>query len=224
MTPADEARFAKWCADLNEMTNGRSAKGTPTVLPGHLTNRALTPEEEQRVAAAKTPPPPDDKAKEDAARVKAYESKLAELKKDPAYWDDQQDPARHKALMAEQQRILAALATDAEREEVMAAPLTALRNRFGIEPKLPDAMREKWDADTEATVLGTLAVQGVSAEAARAVHDWYSQVFAAHGGDAANTDPVALEADFRAVAKRAGLAQDLIDALVEYEKQRLGFK
>ena len=39
----------------------------------------------------------------------------------------------------------------------------------------------------------------------------------------ANVDPTALEADFRAMAKRAGLAQDLVDALVAYEKQRLGF-
>jgi hypothetical protein len=39
----------------------------------------------------------------------------------------------------------------------------------------------------------------------------------------ANVDPTALEADFRAMAKRAGLAQDLVDALVAYEKRRPRF-
>jgi hypothetical protein len=222
MTPADEARFAAWREDLAKMTSGRLTQGTPTVLPGHLTGRALTPDEQRRVDALNAPPPPpDDKAKAEAATRAQYEERLAALRKDPNYWSDK-DPAAHKAIMAEQQRILAALATDDEREEVMQAPLGELRDRFGIEPKLPDALREKWDAETEGTVLGTLAVQGVTAEAARAIHGWYESVFAAHGGDVANIDPVTLESDFRAVAKRAGLAQDLIDALVEYEKQRLG--
>ena len=158
--------------------------------------------------------------------MQQYEAKLADLKKDPAYWDDRKDLA---CPLAQQQRILAVLASGEEREAVMQTPLHELHDRStssraGIESTLPITLREKWDAETEGTVLGTLAVQGVSAEVARAVHSWYENVFTAHGGDVGSVDPVALEADFRAMAKRAGLAQDLVDALVEYERARLGFK
>ena len=43
-------------------------------------------------------------------------------------------------------------------------------------------------------------------------------------GDAANIDAVQMEADARKIFAKHGVAQDVVDAIIEHEKQRLGVR
>ena len=50
---------------------------------------------------------------------------------------------------------------------------------------------------------------------------WYEKQFISAGGDVANINFTEMEAEFRALAKRSGLSQSLVDDLVKAERARL---
>lgn len=80
----------------------------------------------------------------------------------------------------------------------------------------------RWNAEGEAEVLATFADQGVAPAAVKEIVGWYQGVFNNAMGDPANVEnKVALEAEFRTIAKRHGLDDVLVNALVKWQLGRL---
>jgi len=77
------------------------------------------------------------------------------------------------------------------------------------------------DTDGEAELLAGLHDGGVAPEAARTLYDWYAAKFLGAVGDVVNIDVAAMEAEFRQVAKKNGVKDTVVDALVKAHKARL---
>ena len=195
-------------------------------LQAHIAARAKArnePVRERPAPRTSTTPAAAPEAAPRHADVAAAEKRIAELN-DPTQDVNifSKDPTKQRQAVAELRRMMAAAASDEGREAVANASVEQLRERLGVESKLPAHLREAWDSDTEGTVLGTLANQGVAPEAARAIHSWYEQTFIRANGDAQNIDATQVEGEFRELANKHGLPQDLTDGMVTFEKHRLG--
>jgi hypothetical protein len=132
------------------------------------------------------------------------------------------DPTVRADAMRELRQRLAAESTEADTEALIHAPVTALRERFGIEhDAVLKPLQAQWDTQFESDALASFAYHGVGPEDVRAVVDFYVEKFNGALGNAANLNFDEAEAEFRALGKKRGLPAKLIDALVEGQKGRL---
>jgi hypothetical protein len=176
---------------------------------------------EQRRADARAAAAEQSRAKE--AAQTPNQRRLAELNKPGDDGVFSSDPVKQKAAVAELRKLLAAEASEEEKQAVADAPIGKLREQYGVDPtKVPAHLRESWDAESEATVWATFSQQGLSPEFAKASYEWYVGHFTGALGRASNVDAGAMEAEFRELAAQHGVAADVVDALVDYERQRLG--
>jgi hypothetical protein len=185
-------------------------------------HRALV-KEMQSLGTTPAPAAPPKKAEApstvpDAAK---YEARLAALKNDPNYW---KTGPEHDALMREQAQLMAALATDEEREALANLPVEKLRERAGVELNVLPHIRENWSKEGEATLLGTLAVAGAPPEGVRALHTAYTSMYNDALGGVGNVDVAAQVENFRAIGQRHNVPSDVMERMIAAELLRLGFK
>ena len=97
-----------------------------------------------------------------------------------------------------------------------------VQQQYGVDQtKVLGVLREKRDAEEEGTILATFSQQGVQPEAVKAIYGWYTTLFNNAVGDARNLDAAVVESDFGALAKTHGVAEEVVDALVERHRRRL---
>jgi hypothetical protein len=135
------------------------------------------------------------------------------------------DPAVRAEALRELRQRLAAESTEAEREAILTAPVEVLRERFGVDEareRIVPSLTEKWDAASEQQALSAFAELGTPPEHVTAAYEFYINVYNQNLGDISKVgDTAAMEADFRAAMKKAGMDPRLVDRLVAWEKERL---
>jgi hypothetical protein len=160
---------------------------------------------------------------DDEKRFAKVDARRMEITKALTANDSKLTDAERTNLTSELRRLVAGQTSQAEREAMLEnVTIDEWRARSGIEHKIPAHLEEAWDVDSEIEVLESFSYAGVTPENTRTVLDWYQQVFVAHGGEVSAVDWPAVEADFRALGRRVGLSQRLVDALIANEKSRLG--
>jgi hypothetical protein len=133
------------------------------------------------------------------------------------------DPAVRAAAMTELRKRLAAEATADEKDAIANAPVEALRDQFKVDhSKVLAPIRGRWDAEEEAQLLATFSQRGVQPAAVTEIASWYQAVFNGALGLVGNIDATAVEAEFRALATKHGIEADVVNAIVEHHKSRLG--
>jgi hypothetical protein len=220
-TPEQAAQVEAGRAKLIEMTGGAPAsKPRPTGPPAHVPSA--------RRRATDDLPPGRTFSSPDAAALRASQSqaspaaqRIKELNHpDSPLWKT--GTAEGDAARDELRRLLAQEATLEEKQAIADAPIGQLRDQFSINhDQVLKPIQDKWDEHEEGTVLATFAQQGVSPEAVTAIMDWYTGIFNGALGNAANINADEIETQFRALAKRHGVADDVVEALVEHHKGRL---
>jgi hypothetical protein len=83
---------------------------------------------------------------------------------------------------------------------------------------MPKSLVEKWDVDGEAELLAGLHDAGVAPQATQAIYHWYADKFLGAVGDMANIDVAAMESEFRQLAKKHGIKDNVTDALIKAHK------
>ena len=101
--------------------------------------------------------------------------------------------------------------------------LLLLREQFNVDhSKVLKPLQETWDEHQEGTILATLGQNGVAPAAVSEVVEFYVSQFNGAMGNIGNVDVAAMEAGARAIFAKHGVAPDVVDAVIDYEKQRLG--
>jgi hypothetical protein len=160
--------------------------------------------------------------KDRVAALPKFEQRRLELTRALTEKNSKLTDAERAALTKELRELVAGQMTQAERDEILNAPISELRDMFAIaHERVQPHLREHWDEEGEAEVLASFAHAGVSREGARTVMGWYMDKFNQHLGDIDNVDFAAMEAEFRTVAKKAGLSERHINALIANERERL---
>jgi hypothetical protein len=135
------------------------------------------------------------------------------------------DPVKQKAAVVELNRMMMAAASDEEREAIAGAPVETLRERFGVqEQRVPQHLAASWSTESEAMVLGTLAVSGAPAEGVRALHKEYIGMLTNAMGDPAHLDVPSMVDNFRKLGTKHGIDGKVMDGLIDHELKRLGLK
>jgi hypothetical protein len=205
--PQQEALAAAGAAKLAAM-KADAAAGKTSTAPTPST----TPARPAPAAPPRTTTPPPTPGQERLARLAAHDNP-------DGIWS--KDPEKQKAAMAEHRR-LSALEDQAYREQVRGMNNAELREHLGITIDVPEHLADKWDGEAEWKYTATMADNGVSADAAGQITAWYANMFTAAQGQADQIDATAMEMEFRELANRVGLPADVTDAMVRYERRRLG--
>jgi hypothetical protein len=133
------------------------------------------------------------------------------------------DPVVKAAALKELRERLAAESSDTEKQTTATLPLDQLREQYNLDhAQVLPSLRNALDEAAEGDILGALAIRGAEPKAVSALHHWFVDVFNGSVGKIENIDPVQVEEDFRARAKKLGLADDLVENIVKAEKVRLG--
>ncbi len=135
------------------------------------------------------------------------------------------DEAKQKAAVDRLRTLLAAESSDEEKQAIADMPLAQLREQYKVDPmRVLPSLRNAWDEHGEGTILATFAQNGVAPEAVSEVVEFYVGQFNGAVGKVGNVDAAAMEAGARAIFKKHGVAQDVVDGIITFEKQRLGVK
>jgi hypothetical protein len=202
--------------EMAAITRGEKYTPTPADKREPTTAERFKKAGDERAAAAK-------KAEtEHVATLPDFEKRRLEITRALTDKNSKLSDQDRAALTIELRRIVAGQQTPEEHEAILNAPVTELREMFAIDhERVQPHLRERWDEEGEAEVLASFAHAGVSREGAQAVMGWYMDKFNQHLGDIDNVDFAAMEADFRQVARRAGLSERHINALIANERERL---
>lgn len=212
--PTEQEQMASHAAALQKHIEDRAARmGVP------VRARPTTP----ATTSSPSSPVGDETRKQEPPKPTPAATRLEELR-DPRNERGifAKDAKVQKEAMAEFNRLAAAEMSDEELAAITESSVEELRSRFGLGHRVPEYLAEQWDGDSERDVLATFASQGLSADQVAPVMSWYMQTFADAGGDVANIDADRMESEFRALGKRHGLPQALVDDLVKHERKRLG--
>ena len=171
-----------------------------------------------KIPEAKTTAAPAPKP---APELSANEQRIKALNENPALWNPAHpDNAR---LRKELREAIAAASTDEERQAVADTPLSQLREQFKVDPtRVLPSLRESWDSAAEGTLLATFAQNGVAPEVASEVIEYYIDQFNGAVGKVGNVNAAEMEAGARKIFAKHGVAKDVVDAVIEHEKKRLG--
>ena len=123
----------------------------------------------------------------------------------------------------ELRRLLAQAARPEEQQEVADRSIHLLREQYRVDHnKVLKPLQETWDEHQEGTILATFAQNGVAPAAVTEVVEYYVSRFNSALGQIGNVDVAEMEAGARAIFKKHGVAAEVVDAVIEHEKQRLG--
>jgi len=135
------------------------------------------------------------------------------------------DPVKQKAAIDRLRVQLAAESSDEEKQAIADMPLAQLREQYKVDPmRVLPPLRKDWDEHGEGTILATFAQNGVAPEAVSEMVEFYVGQFNGAVGKVGNVDAAAMEAGARKIFAKHGVAQDVVDAIITFEKQRLGVK
>jgi hypothetical protein len=223
------ASVAAGAAKLKEMLAAPAPKGLvptpakPEVTPP-LVNPELKTENARRAAEARNNEAARvAKLTQEQQRREEIESKRLELTRILTERDSKLTPAERAAKTAELTRLVAGQVSQEEREKMLDTLSTAeWRERFGVKNEVQPHLQELWDEDAEAEVLESFSFDGATPQQAQAVMQFYQRVFNQHGGEVSAVDWPAVEVEFRALGKRVGLSDRLVEALVKNERERVG--
>jgi hypothetical protein len=229
-TAASMASVAAGQAKLQEMLKAPAPKGlaptAPTARPADTAppiNPELQRANDERARQAKQ----NEQARlakltRDQKRAEEVENKRLELTRILTDRDSKITPQERAAKTDELRRLVAGQVSQEERDRSLNDLSTQeWRDRFGVKNEVQPHLQELWDEDAEAEVLESFSYDGATPQQAQAVMQWYQRVFNQHGGEVSAVDWPAVEVEFRALGKRVGLSDRLIDALVANEKKRL---
>jgi hypothetical protein len=216
-TPQEATALANARAALSEMLKGGTppppTKPRPTGPPAHIPSAS-------RKSSNEDIPPGRTTSTPDAARLSHEQTQQTPAQRRLSELNDYQnekgiyskDPAAQKRAVEELHRLMAAEATQDEKDDYANLSVDKLREANGIErPDLPSNLRSAWSEENEAVALIALHEQGVAPETARQLHTWYIDRDVMNLGRFTEADVN----DFREFAK-GKLSPEFIESLISW--------